>query len=263
MQGSFLRAHRFFDPPALHLDRLHAVRWRNGMGALAIGVAIGVLLVSQWQSPVASPNSARQHFTQQTIDRLESEQADLKKQITDTRARIAAEQQQLSQGKADSVGLSRTLDEQQAIAGTVPLAGQGIEVLLDDSMQHPTLPADDPNNFIVHEYQIRDVVNLLWQAGAVGVSVNGERFVNSTSVYCVGTTILINDTRTSPPYRIRAVGDPAALKAALADGNALKDIKSRALAYGLVFQVSRSGAFTLPAFDGSIDLKNTAVVTSP
>jgi uncharacterized protein YlxW (UPF0749 family) len=261
VQGSSLHARSLLDGSVLRVGQLQPGRLRNGVVALIVGVAIGVLLVSQWQSPAASVATGRQHFTQQTIDRLEAEQADLKKQITDARASIAAEQQRLSQGKSEAAELSRTLDEQQAIAGTVPLAGPGIEVVLDDSMQRPVLATDDPNNFIVHEYQIRDVVNLLWEAGAVGISVNGERFVNSTSVYCVGTTILINDTRTSPPYKIWAVGDPASLKAALADGNALKDVKSRALAYGIVFQVGRTDAFTLPAFDGSIDLKNSTVAT--
>ena len=261
MQGSSLRARSRFDASHLRFERLRPGRLRNGLVALGIGVTFGILLVGQWQSPTATLAAGRQHFTKETIDRLEVEQADLKKQITDARAAIAAEQQHLSQGKSQAAELSQVVDEQQAIAGTVPLAGQGIEIVLDDSLKRPTLPSDDPNDFIVHEYQIRDVVNLLWNAGAAGVSVNGERFVSSTSVYCVGTTILINDTRTSPPYRIWAVGDPTALKAALADGNALKEIKSRSIAYGIVFQVTRTGAFTLPPFDGSIDLKNTTVAT--
>jgi uncharacterized protein YlxW (UPF0749 family) len=111
----------------------------------------------------------------------------------------------------------------------------------------------------VHEYQIRDIANSLWQAGAVGISVNGERFVNSTSVYCVGSTILINDTRTSPPYHIQAVGEPRHFRAALEDGNVLRDIKSRVAAYGIVFQITKTGPVTLPAFDGSIAMRHTFI----
>ena len=245
---------------SLDLAALRPSRLASGVIALGVGIAFGIILIGQWQSSYGTSSTGRLRFTQQTVDRLEAEQALLKKQIVDARASAAAEQQHLSQGETDAAQLARGLDQQRAIAGTVPLQGEGIEILLDDSLQRPTLSSDDPNNYIVHEYQIRDVVNQLWGAGAVGVSVNGERFVNSTSVYCVGTTILINDTRTSPPYRIQAVGDPARLRAALEDGNTLKDIKGRALAYGLVFRVSRTGSFTLPAFAGSIDLKNTGIV---
>jgi uncharacterized protein YlxW (UPF0749 family) len=119
------------------------------------------------------------------------------------------------------------------------------------------MPSEDPDNYIVHEYQIRDLVNLLWSSGAAGVAVNGERFVNSTSVYCVGSTILINDTRTSPPYHVVAVGDVAGMVRALEDGNALRDLKSRVQSYGLVLQLAGTGTFTIPAFDGSIAMKNT------
>jgi len=227
--------------------------------ALGIGITFGILLIGQLQSPVVATTTNGLRFSQQTVDRLEAEQAQLKKQIVDARVSAAAEQKQLSQGETEAAQLSRGLGEQRAIAGTVPLKGVGIEVLLDDSLEHPTLNSDDPNNYIVHEYQIRDIVNQLWQAGAVGISVNGERFVNSTSVYCVGTTILINDTRTSPPYRIQAVGDPTRLRTALEDGNALTDIKGRALAYGLVFRITGTGTYTLPAFAGSISLKNTQI----
>ena len=53
------------------------------------------------------------------------------------------------------------------------------------------------------------MLNLLWLAGAEAVSLNGERVVATTSIYCVGSTILVNDTRLSPPYEFLAIGDPA------------------------------------------------------
>src|SRR5262249_23182636 len=143
--------------------------------------------------------------------------------------------------QSSASSLNRELGLQRALAGTLPLEGKGLEILLDDSTATTLLPGEDPDKYIVHEYQIRDIVNLLWQSGATGISVNGERFVNSTSVYCVGSTILINDTRTSPPYRIDAVGDPDGMRQAFDDGNALKDLKGRVQAYGLVLRVDKSG----------------------
>lgn len=237
-------------------------RLRGAFVATAIGVAFGIMLVGQWQSQTtaeATTETSRHRFTQETIDRLEVEQAQLKKQIVDLRASTASEQKRLSQSEAAVASLESTLAEQRAIAGTVPLQGPGIEIILDDSLQRVILPSDDPNNYIIHEYQLRDVANLLWRSGASGISINGERFVNSTSIYCVGSTILINDTRTSPPFKVVAVGDVDQMQKAINSGTSLRDLKDRAQAYGLVFRINRTGTYTIPAFDGSIDLKHVSL----
>ncbi len=239
---------------------------RRTMLLTLLGVALGVFIVAQWQSSstdVASSSNSRDATIQRTIDRLETEQAQLKKQIADLRAKTGAEQQELSRTQSASDSLGKALMEQRSLAGAVPVQGQGIEILLDDSNTKQLLPSDDPDNYIVHEYQIRDIVNLLWGAGASAISVNGERFVNSTSVYCVGSTILINDTRTSPPYHILAIGDVGTMQQALDDGNSLRDLKARAQIYGVILKVVRSGPMAIPAYDGSFDMKHTAIAYSP
>lgn len=258
------------------------VRWRGAFGwlgrrqlplgrvgstvaAVVIGITFGVILFGQWKSQMevdATIEVNRHRFTQETIDRLEVEQTRLKKQIVDLRASTASEQKRLSHSEAAMASLESALAKQRAIAGTVPLQGPGIEIILDDSMQRAILSSDDPNNYIVHEYQLRDIANLLWRSGASGISINGERFVNSTSIYCVGSTILINDTRTSPPFKILAVGDVDQMQKAISNGASLRDLKDRAQAYGLVFRINRSGTYTIPAFDGSIDPKHVSLASA-
>lgn len=227
-----------------------------------IGLMLGIFVVAQWHSPPTvfpdEPNS-RDAAIQRTIDRLEAEQAQLKKQISDLRAQTTAEQEQLSRSESTTTNLGKALAEQRALAGTVAVRGNGIEILLDDSTNRTILPSDDPDNYIVHEFQIRDIVNLLWGSGASAIAVNGERFVNSTSVYCVGSTILINDTRTSPPYHILAIGDAARMQQALEDGNTLRDLKARVQAYGLVLKVVKTGTIVVPAFDGSVEMKHSSI----
>lgn len=227
-----------------------------------VGLTLGIAIVAQWQSPLANvpaEQNSRYAAIQRTIDRLEAEQVQLKKQISDLRARTTAEQQQLSRSESATMNLGKALAEQRALAGTVAVRGNGIVILLDDSTNRTILPSDDPDNYIVHEYQIRDIVNLLWGSGASAIAVNGERFVNSTSVYCVGSTILINDTRTSPPYHILAIGDTSRMQQALDDGNTLRDLKARVQAYGLVLKVIKTGTITVPAFDGSVEMKHTNI----
>jgi uncharacterized protein YlxW (UPF0749 family) len=249
--------------------RLTFQRHRRQIALTALAIALGVYVAAQWQSqatnvaPAAETAVSRPSLSQDTINRLEAEQAQLKSEIAVLRTKTAAQEKDLANSQSTMATLNAELSQQRAIAGTTALQGNGVEVLLDDNTQRVLLPSDNPDDYIVHEYQIRDIVNLLWSSGAVGISVNGERFVNSTSVYCVGSTILINDTRTSPPYHIVAIGDTGQLQAALSDGNALRDLKNRVQVYGLVLKVEQTGKFTLPAFNGGIAMKNTSTVAEP
>ncbi len=235
---------------------------RTGFVLAVVAMALGMLFVAQLQSTprqqAATPETRRE-MTARTIQRLEQEQAELKKQITELRAQVAAQQQSAASAKTTLAEINQELERQKVLAGMVALRGRGLKVVLDDSAANKIPATDDPSLYIVHEYQLRDVLNLLWLAGAEAVSLNGERIVATTSIYCVGSTILVNDTRLSPPYEFLAIGDPAALEAAVNDPANLQALKSRVKSYGLQFSVSRAGQVLVPAYTGSFDVKHAVL----
>ncbi|HYZ11006.1 MAG TPA: DUF881 domain-containing protein, partial [Actinomycetota bacterium] len=130
------------------------------------------------------------------IRRLESEVA--------TVGNLGAEVDAL---RADASELAR-------IAGTAPVEGSGLVVILDDSPARRS-PTGDPNDLIVHERDIQTVVNALWAAGAEAVGINGERLTATSAVRCAGNTLLLHGTLHSPPYRIGAIGDADVMATAL------------------------------------------------
>jgi uncharacterized protein YlxW (UPF0749 family) len=257
------RAARFLEGRRRHFE-LHVQRGTIGLTLLA--VILGVYLAAQWQSrprPANANPEYRREIAAQTIQRLEAEQADLKKRIADLRAGLAARQQDTAAGQADLAQLSTDLDEQKLVAGTVPVRGPGVRIVLDDSAVKTIPPKEDPAMYIVHEYQLRDVVNALWAAGADAISINGERMVGPTSIYCVGSTILVNDTRTSPPYEFLVVGDPAQLESAVTDPANLKALKSRVKVYGLQFAVQKARDLVVPAYTGGLDVRHVFLADTP
>jgi uncharacterized protein YlxW (UPF0749 family) len=223
-----------------------------------LSLALGMLLAAQLQSrPIkqVTAEEGSREAAAQTIKQLENEQADLKKQIADLRAQTASLQKTSGSGGTTLQEIGNELERQKQLAGMVPLVGRGVKVTLDDSATTKIPASDDPNLYIVHEYHLRDVLNLLWQAGADAVSLNGERIVATTSVYCVGSTILVNDTRLSPPYEFLAIGEQPALEAALNDGANLQSLRGRVRTYGVQFGVSRAAQLTIPAYSGSLGVK--------
>jgi uncharacterized protein YlxW (UPF0749 family) len=90
-------------------------------------------------------------------------------------------------------------------SGLVDVKGPGITIKLDDA---PARQPDTPDNWlIIHDQDIKVILNELKKAGAQAIAINGERIVPMSEQVCAGPTIMINDNRHSVPYVIEAIGD--------------------------------------------------------
>jgi uncharacterized protein YlxW (UPF0749 family) len=225
---------------------------------LAAGTILGLLLSLAWRSPSgggipgAAPESAR---IWPVIEQLEAEQRELKSRLVNVRGELA-ERQEAAAANTDRLETLRAeLDRQKLLAGYTPVQGPGVLVTLDDSdVQVPS--GTDPNALIIHEYDLRDVVNLLWMAGSEAIAINDERLVSSSSIYCLGSTVMVNDTRLSPPFSIRAIGNPKVQQSHLRNPSYLKDLKEKKQLYGLRFDVKAAGTIRLPAYAGGFLIRH-------
>lgn len=238
-----------------------ATLWLSGV-LLVSGVAVGLLLSTQWQpqsigDASASPATRQsgREIVVSTIGRLETEQADLKKQIADLRARLNEAQATEAEQKTSLLDINRQISEQRMASGMTALQGPGVISTFDDSAARSIPENEDPENYILHDYDLRDILNTLWAAGAEAISLNGERIVSNTSLYCVGTTVICNATRLSPPYVVRAIGEPEALRAALTGSPQMAKFNQRAQIYDLPVNVELSRDVQVPAYNGSLVFK--------
>ncbi len=203
------------------------------------GVAVGVLVSAQWQPSAATASSTRPSSLASTIARLEQEQADLEQQVASLQSQLGSAQGAASIRKANLLQIHKELDRARIASDATPMHGPGVVARLDDSAA-PLVPADeDPSNYIIHDYDLRDILNTLWIAGAEAVSLNGERITSTTSLYCVGSTIVCNVTRLSPPYEIHAIGDPNTLEDALHNSPQMAKFSQRAEIYDLAVKVEQ------------------------
>ncbi len=222
---------------------------------IGASILLGVMLSAQFRSTDASLPEREQsrRATADTVRRLEAEQKDLKERIASLRVEIAA-LQRASEAAVSNVNLAADLEQQRMLTGLAAMHGPGVVVTLDDSTRTIGV-ADDANNYIIHDYELRDVVSLLWLSGAEAISINGERLVNISSLYCVGSTILVNNTRLSPPYEVRAIGDSALFDQALQNQKNLAKLRARVKAYGIQFKVALQKDIVVPAFGGDLRIR--------
>lgn len=235
--------------------------WVKSLGLLLVGMVLGLLLSLQWKAMSAIPadSVSERDQTALTIARLESEQDSLKQRVGELRQSLDEKQQARSQSAELVGGLAQELARQRALAGLTPLVGPGVQVILNDSTRSVIPSQVNPESYLVHDYDVRDVINLLWAADSEAIAINGERIVANSSIYCVGATIMVNDTRMSPPYQIRAIGPPERQEALLTNVELLSDFRNRVSLYGLEFKVTPVEELLLPAYGGSFGVTYASI----
>ncbi|HVE98551.1 MAG TPA: DUF881 domain-containing protein [Mycobacteriales bacterium] len=141
-------------------------------------------------------------------------------------------------------------------AGLLAVTGPGLEVTLDDA---PRVPAGQkrpgnpsPDDLVVHEQDVLAVLNAMWAGGAEAVTIMGDRVVTTSSVRCVGNTLLLHGTVYSPPFRLAAIGDATALADALDEAPGVQVFRSYVDAYGLGYRVTRRDSIAMPGYDGPL-----------
>ncbi|MEP7054870.1 MAG: DUF881 domain-containing protein [Actinomycetota bacterium] len=161
---------------------------------------------------------------------------------------------------------SRVRDAQQtgdglaAPAGLQAVRGPGLSVSLDDA---PRLAKGEsrrgnptPDDLVVHQQDVLGVVNALWAGGAEAMTIMDKRVIATTTVRCVGNTLFLQDAVYSPPFVVRAVGDPGRLQSALDRAQPVQVFRQAAAAWGLGYDVERGSALTLAAYDGPLALRH-------
>ncbi|HVE62744.1 MAG TPA: DUF881 domain-containing protein [Mycobacteriales bacterium] len=138
-------------------------------------------------------------------------------------------------------------------AGLSPVSGPGLSVVLDDAprLGQGQARAGDPqpDDLVVHEQDILAVLNALWAGGAEAVTVMGDRVIATSSVRCVGNTLLLHGAVYSPPFKVTAIGEPRRLEAALDAAPGVRTFREYVDAYGLGFELTRHDSVAMPAYD--------------
>ena len=229
----------------------------QNLALILAGLLLGLSLVIRWQdvgAPPADGSGARERVAE-AVSQLEREQEQLKARIAGLREELATVQRQASQNTELLAQISAELEGERVAAGLVGLQGPGVVVLLDDSNVSVPAPGVDAESYLIHEYDLRDVVNLLWAGGAEAIAINGERLVNTTSIYCVGSAIMVNDTRRSPPYELRAIGDRAQIEPLLESPAYLTELRRRIKAFGVQLKFSWANRLEVPAYSGTFRVR--------
>lgn len=100
-------------------------------------------------------------------------------------------------------------EDLRLLSGALPATGEGVSVQLEDAEYNPE--SANPNDYIVHESHVFQVLNELKISGAEALSINGQRLHANSYIKCNGPVITIDGQPFPAPFIIEAVGDPKVL----------------------------------------------------
>jgi uncharacterized protein YlxW (UPF0749 family) len=238
--------------------KIHNLNVPKGHISLAfVLVILGLLLSTSFSTHQQLGNNTtdlRKKGLIEVVKDLENDRDVLKDQLQILNKRIGKFEKKAASEEGILASFTTELESQKLAAGFWPVTGPGVEVTLGDSLQIPT--GKDPNNYIIHDYDLRVVVNALWAGGAEAISINGQRLISTSSIRCAGNTILVNYTRLASPYKIKAIGNPSKLIGSLNNNYEVKPLfKGYAKALALRFDIEELSNQRIPAYVGRLGIE--------
>jgi uncharacterized protein YlxW (UPF0749 family) len=216
---------------------------RPGVAGLAVLAAFGVLVAT------AAVQTAR------NAEESASSRESLVDQVNGRRATLDAERTRLTElqqsvASLRSIDLDATargravqgrLTDLGVAAGTVPVTGDGIKVVVDDA------PGATTDGERVHARDLQRLVNALWQVGAEAIAVNGHRLTSLSAIRDAGDSIGVNFFSLRAPYTLLAVGNRRSMGGRLLDTDGGRTWATLQSSFGLQFDVTTEESMELPA----------------
>lgn len=224
------------------------IRARHLTGVLAVTVASGLLFsvsaLNERRHPAATSDlSTLVRTRQEQVRQLETEVSSLDAAI-----------------EGFSPAQSGTAAEDAFTAGsTRPVSGPGVQITLSDAPAGQVPAGATPDDLVIHQQDIEDTMNALWSGGAEAMSVQGVRVTDRTVIRCIGNVILVDGTSFSPPYVIQAIGDPAALHAAVASNPRMVNYQAYVAKYGLGWDMQTKDALSFAPATTSLTVNYATV----
>ncbi|QNI04890.1 DUF881 domain-containing protein [Mycobacterium kubicae] len=207
--------------------------WRFGVPLVCL--LAGVLLGAT--HGVSGGAEIRRSDAPRLVDLVREAQSSVSR--LDTRREALTARLDAVHGRSTDAALAamlRRTAELAADAGMNPVHGPGLAVTLNDAERDANgrFPRDaSPDDLVVHQQDIDAVLNAMWSAGAEAIQMQDQRIIASSVVRCVGNTLLLNGRTYSPPYTITAIGNAAAMQAALGAAPLVTLYKQYVVRFGL------------------------------
>lgn len=101
------------------------------------------------------------------------------------------------------IDISKEIAENEKLMGITDVKGEGITINILDGKD------------LIHQEDLIILIDELKNSGSQAISINDQRIINSTYIYCDGSVILIDGVKIGNPFTIKAIGNSETIYGAL------------------------------------------------
>jgi len=145
--------------------------------------------------------------------------------------------------------MTEELERIKAFGGLAPIEGKGLLITIDETVDH--INDEFSSLSRVFDDDLRYVTNELFGAGALAISINGNRMTPQPSIRDVGEDIQVNTKIVKLPFEIKVIGEPDVLESAMK----LKGIEEYFKVFNKTISMEKVDKITVPAYDGKRSIR--------
>lgn len=173
------------------------------------------------------------------------------KDLTSSKKTLEEEREKAISKDETSINKQEELKKLNTYLGLTEVEGEGIIITIKDS--NSIKPTDSLSNYLIHDGDLREIVNELKNVGAEAISINGQRIVNTTAITCIGNVVQINGEKVGSPFIIKAIGQPEGLIGAMTrPGSYLYLLETE---YGITNETKKNDKIQIEKYEGVLTYK--------
>lgn len=185
------------------------------LGVVCFALTIGICIQVKSVDSITEKEGIKLSDNSELIDevfRLRQGYKDAYKKLENAELKLEEIRKQATEHNDSDSLIENQIKNNNKLLGLTEVKGSGIVIKLDDNREvDPDEVLGNISAFLVHEGDLVQIVNELFNVGAEAISINGKRVVSTTAILCDGNIIRVNDEIVSVPIEIKAIGYPEAL----------------------------------------------------
>lgn len=229
--------------------------------AITLGVVCFILTASicvQMNTVKSTNSTVAQTFTENNLRdevlKWKEKYDNISNDLNNAEKELAKIRENSTQNDSSSSAKEAEITLNNNLLGKTDLIGQGIEMTLKDdpdATRESIGVFDDISDHIIHDADLRFIVNELKNAGAEAIAINGQRVVNTTAITCIGNVIKVNDEKITSPFTIKAIGLSESLAGIDRPGSYIELLREK----GIVVTIKKSNSIQIQKYAGAISAK--------
>ncbi|MCJ1907163.1 DUF881 domain-containing protein [Planococcus ruber] len=138
---------------------------------------------------------------------------ELRAEIEEKQKSVQQFEQSFADGEEHFADYAEEAEALRLYLGVLPVEGNGLKVTLQDGEYNSD--SANPNDYIVHESHVFQVINELYISGAEAIAINGQRIHANSYIVCTGPVITVDGVQYPAPFTIEAIGESDALESSM------------------------------------------------